>query len=371
MAGTRHGGIGRYVLELVTHIACKDKENEYCLFLNSDAPEELLSLPKSYANFKNILVNIRHYSVKEQLLLPNILNRHNLDLVHFPNFNVPILYKKPFVVTIHDAVHHKISGAKKSRLPHFYAYKKVMEHAVSASRRIITVSTAAKKELVEILFAKPEKVVPIYEASSLKDTVSEDEVAEVKKRFTLNRPYFLFVGVMERKKNLLNLRLGFEEFLRQYGLDMDLVLAGPKDAHYPAIKNEILKSPHADRLVLTGYVSERQLRCLYKGAHAFVSASLHEGFGLPGLEAMNFGLPLAVSNIEVFNEIYDNAAVYFDPNDTGDIAEKLYLLSRDHAFHNQMQEKSFNRGQDFSWEKTAAETCEVYREALIMNHGKK
>ena len=91
---------------------------------------------------------------------------------------------------------------------------------------------------------------------------------------------------------------------------------------------------------------------------------MHEGFGLPGVEALRFGLPLVASNIEVFNEIYDNAAIYFNPLDPEDIAEKINLLVRDGQFYEQLQRKSFERSLMFDWDVCAKETLEVYRGAL-------
>src|SRR6185295_12462126 len=109
-------------------------------------------------------------------------------------------------------------------------------------------------------------------------------------------------------------------------------------------------------LVFTGPVDEWELKSLYKGAYAYVSASLHEGFGLPGVEALSFGLPLLTSNTKVFNEIYDNAAIYFDPLSPEDIAEKMNILVRDRLFYEQFQRKSFERSLMFSWDKAVDET---------------
>jgi glycosyltransferase involved in cell wall biosynthesis len=185
-----------------------------------------------------------------------------------------------------------------------------------------------------------------------------------KKNFLINRPYFLFVGVLERKKNLVNLTRGFDYFLQKYRANMDMVIVGKSDAHYPEIKHKALDIKHSDRLVFTGAVDDQELRALYKGAYAFVSASLHEGFGLPGVEALGFGLPLLVSNTAVFNEIYDNAAIYFNPLDPEDIGEKMNLLVRDNRFYEQVSEKSLQRSQLFDWGKAASETLGVYGECL-------
>lgn len=365
MLGNRHGGIGRYVLELAKRILVADLENDYVIFYNNDGGEDVAALKKIVGQKTQfVCVNIRHYSVAEQIKFPRILNKYNLDLVHFPNFNVPVLYKRPFVVTIHDLVHHKISGAKKSRLLHFEAYKKIIGGAAQRARAIITVSEYSKKDIVKMLGAKPTKVEVIYEGPSLETKVADDTLKDVKRKYLLHRPYFLFVGVLERKKNLVNLTRGFDVFIKKYGLDMDLVIAGKPDRHYPDIKHKALDIKFSDHLVFTDYVEDADLAALYKGAYAYVSASLHEGFGLPGVEAMRFGLPLAVSNLEVFNEIYDNAAVYFDPLKPEDIAEKLHLLAKEIGYYKQMQIRSMERGKLFDWNKTAEKTLEVYKSII-------
>jgi glycosyltransferase involved in cell wall biosynthesis len=196
------------------------------------------------------------------------------------------------------------------------------------------------------------KVTVTYEAAEIKP-VEQSVVEKVKKTYLLNRPYFIFVGTLERKKNIVQLAMAFDLFLKKYKLDMDLVFAGKVDQHYPDIKFQALNIQNPNNILFTGYISDSTLSALYQGAYAYVNASLNEGFGLPGVEAMKFGLPLAVSNLPVFNEIYDNAALYFNALDLEDMAEKLYILARDQQFHAQMQEKSLARAQYFTWEITA------------------
>ncbi len=367
--GNQHGGIGRYTLELVQEILRQDPDQKYLLFYNSNnASEADIRQLAEFRNAELIPTPYRHYSFGEQTAFLRLLNAYRPDLMHFTNFNVPVLYRRPFVVTIHDTVHHKIGGAKKSHFIHFYAYKKVIEAAARHARRIITVSEYSKKDIQKYFQLPAEKITVTFLGPSLLTTVPPARVAQVKKSFVINKPYFLFVGVLERKKNVVNLTRGFDQFIKKYNLDIDLVIAGKRDSHYPQEKHRALDIKNRERLIFTDYVSDQDLAALYKGAYAYVSASLHEGFGLPGVDAMQFGLPMAVSNIEVFNEVYENAAVYFNPLDPEDIAEKLYLLARDQEFHRQMQEKSFARGQYFSWQKTAEKTILVYKE-IVLNRG--
>jgi len=364
MLGNKHGGIGRYVLALSESLLEIDKENNYFLFYNSSASEEDLVIYKKFSNCQLVKVSARHYSFNEQTLFLMSLNSKKLDLVHFPNFNVPLLYNRPFVVTIHDLVHHKISGAKKSRFLHFQMYKKIIANAARKAKQIITVSEYSKKDIASFLKIPLEKIRVIYEGTSLSPNISQSQIEKVKESFLLHRPYFLFVGVLERKKNLVNLAKGFGEFLTKFNLNMDLVIVGKSDLHYPEIKEQTLEAGPKGHIVFTGYVDDITLSALYSGALAYVSASEHEGFGLPGVEAMGFGLPLVVSNISVFNEIYDQAAIYFDPQDLEDIANKLGLIAGDESFRKRLTEKSLARASLFDWKKCAEQTLKVYKNVL-------
>lgn len=363
MGGSINAGLGRYGFELLTKILVQDSQNQYFIFYNKNNsnPKDLAILKKLGGNL--IETNIRHYSFREQLSLPRILNKYNLDLVHFPNFNVPILYKKPYVVTIHDMVHHKISGHKKSRVWKFYAYQYLIQKAALKAKFILTVTEAAKNEIIKYLSVPEEKIIVIYEAPTSQEVIATD-VEKVKQKFLLSRPYFLFVGTLERKKNVPMLAKAFDLFLTKFKFDMDLVIAGKIDEHYPEIKDQIMDITHSNRLVLTGFVEDDDQAALYQGAYAFITTSLHEGFGLPGLEAMKYGLPVLASNTEVFNEVYDNGAIYFDPLNPEDIADHMKLIAQDTQFHAQMQQKSFARVQYFDWSETAKQTIEVYNKVM-------
>ncbi len=363
MGGSINAGLGRYGFELLKKVLVQDTQNQYFIFYNKKNcnPKDLAVLKKLGGNL--VETNIRHYSFREQLSLPRILNKHNLDLVHFPNFNVPILYKKPYVVTIHDMVHHKISGHKKSRVWKFYAYQYLIQKAALKAKFILTVTEAAKNEIIKYLSVPEEKIIVIYEAPTSQEVI-DTNVEKVKQKFLLSRPYFLFVGTLERKKNVPMLAKAFDLFLTKFKFDMDLVIAGKIDEHYPEIKDQIMDITHSNRLVLTGFVEDDDQAALYQGAYAFITTSLHEGFGLPGLEAMKYGLPVLASNTEVFNEVYDNGAIYFDPLNPEDIADHMKLVAQDTKFHAQMQQKSFARVQYFDWVETAKQTIEVYNKVM-------
>ena len=362
MGGSINAGIGRYCFELLNAMLDQNQSDEFVVFYNEkNVDQRDLEL---FASKGATLVPtaVRHYSFAEQLLLPKILQSHNLDLMHFPNFNVPLRYQGDYVVTLHDMVHHKISGHKKSRVWKFYAYRYIIEQAAKRAKKIITVTEYAKKEIIQYLQVPADKIEVIYLAPASHD-VTPTAITDVKKKYLLSRPYILFVGAMERKKNIPTLAKGFDIFLSKYKYDMDLVIAGKIDPHYPEVKEQIMDITHRNRIVFTGYVTDADQIALYQGAYAFATASLHEGFGLPGVEAMKYGVPVLASNTEVFNEVYDNAAIYFDPLKPEDIAEHLHLLVSDTPFYQQMQQKVLDRSVLFDWGEAAEQTLQVYHTA--------
>lgn len=360
MGGPKHGGIGRYAEELLFAMLELDKANKYYIIYNDSINRNTYDKLELLPHTELIYSHARHYGFEEQILLPKLLKALPLDVTFFPNFNHPVLFKGNFVVTIHDMVHHKISGHKLKNRIYFYGYKYIMGHACRASRAIVTPSLASKQEISEIFPECEEKIEVVYEGISLK--AQPDSLTEkIKKDFLIKRPYFLFVGTLERKKNILGLAKGFDRLIEKHNLDVDLVFAGKPDKHYPNIKHQVLELKSSNRIVFTGYIKDEDLSALYRGAHLYVNASEHEGFGLPGVEAMQFGLPLAVSNTPVFNEIYDDAAVYFDPRNPEDIAEKLYLLATDKKYYELKSKSAAERSQFFSWDKAALETLAILK----------
>ncbi len=359
MAGGDYG-IGSYALQLVHKILAIDRNNDYILFVRQ--PEKFQNMAFAlHKNVRLVRADYQHYSAEEQTLFYRLLSKHNLDLVHFTNFNVPIMYNKPFVVTIHDMIHHKLPGNKPSRFLHRLAYKLVMRHAALASKKIITVSNFSKKEITETYNLPRNKIEVIYEAAT-PVPVTDSDLAEVQQKFGIAKPYIIFVGVMERKKNVFALTKAFDLLKEKYLLDIQLVLAGKPDRHYPEILEQAQAINYRRDLVITGSVSEKEKYALYKGAQAFVSASLFEGFGLPGVEAMSLGTPLIVSNIAVFNEVYDNGAIYFDPQDPDDIAQKINLLLGDNKYRQLIANNAYQRAQYFSWDAAARQTIGVYEQ---------
>ena len=354
-------GIDRYITELSREILTQDKTHEFVLFVRNQKTAE------QYQSFgqKIVIADIPHYSLAEQLSLPRILKKENLDLVHFPHFNVPIFYHRPFVVTIHDLTHTLFPGQKKSRFFHRLAYHAVFANAIKKARKIIAVSQFTKKQITEYYSVPSEKITVVYEGfKNLYGTIDKHEALEhVKQKFGITKPFLLYVGVWRRYKNLPMLAQAFDK-LKNRSLNMELVLAGEPDAFYPEIKEEVLSIKYKGDIKAVGRVSDEDLKLLYNAATLFVLPSLIEGFGLTALEAAACGTPIVCSDIPTLREVMGQGAEYFDPHNVENMTDVIADLLKNETRLEELANLALSRSKHFSWQQAATETSEVYKAAV-------
>lgn len=352
-------GISRYIFELTTRILELDKTNKYVLFFNQITPK----LDAAYRKYgcEMIATGIKHYGFAEQFKLPGILKKHNLDLMHFPHFNVPLFYRKPFVVTIHDLTHTKFPGRKKSRFFHRLAYNLTLVNAVKRAKKIIAVSNFTKTELLEYFkFLTPDKIITVYEGFSSNYSMVDKQTAfeQVAHDWKISKPYILYVGVWRRYKNLPMLALAFDRIAEK--LDIELVLAGDEDPFYPEIKDQILGIKNRSRIKVLGRVTDEDLKYLYNAAELTVLPSKLEGFGLPVIESAACGTAVACSDIPTLREVMGSAAEYFDPENLDNITDVLRSLMSDPKRREDLANLGLARTKHFDWKKAAQETINVY-----------
>ncbi|MDO8639765.1 MAG: glycosyltransferase family 1 protein [bacterium] len=375
-------GVGRYTRNLVDQLQVLDKKNEYVLFVQSrdhdNIKYHLQCKQMSNVKWKIVDVDIRWHTLSEQIKFPSILNKENLDLVHFPYFSIPFFYNKPFVVTIHDLIINHFDTGKASTLPspvYFlkrFGYDLVLKKAINNSRKIIAVSNTTKKEIIDHFKINEDKIIVTYEG------VDEEILKAENKELDISKPYFLYVGNAYPHKNLERLleafRLfchpeasaeGSHEILRFAQNDIRLVLVGKEDYFYKKIKEDIKKNEFGDRVIFYGEANDRELVSLYKNAVALVVPSLMEGFGLPALEAMACGCLVLASEIDSLKEVCVDSAIYFNPFDENDLENKLKLIIN---LKNKSVyvKKGIERSKLFSWEKMARETLKVYESCISL-----
>lgn len=354
-------GIGRYTERLLQQLERQDDEHDYTVLM---LPGDKARWRPSKPRFKTVYASIRPYGVAEQTKLPKLLHSLRPDLVHFLHFTAPLAYRGRYIVTIHDLTllrYQNLRGSSLRRL----SYKSkhvVMDRAIrSAARRaeaIITDSQFVKDDIVRTLRVSADKVSVIPLAS---DPLLAK--AESIAKFNLNHDYLLYVGSFFPFKNLGRL-INALELLSPAHPELKLVLVGKLDSFADALKSHANKTGVADRIVFTGYVSDGELVSLYQGASLYVFPSLAEGFGLPGLEAMTQGTPVLAARASCLPEVYGQAAAYFDPNDTDDMAHQIEALLANPKRLQELTTAGHKRVRDFSWSRTAEQTLEVYQRAL-------
>jgi len=355
-----YSGIGRYIKNLIQKVLQIDQENEYLIFIQKGQKGNQQSTIHQQEKVKIIEVDAPIYSIKEQYNFLKTTAREKLDVMHFTHFNVPLLYHGPFVVTIHDLTPLYFPGKKRNSFLQRFAYQLILKKALKGAQRIIAVSKFTKQDIIKHFPDVRQKIVVIYEGVGEPLRIKESE----KK---LPKPYLLYVGVWREHKNLVGLIRAFNQ-VKSFGQKhqnwlqgLKLILVGKPDPYYPEVPETAHLSPFSKDIIFTGFLSEEELAFLYQNAEAFVFPSFYEGFGLPPLEAMSYQTPVISSKAGALPEILQDAALYFNPYQTDQMAEKIIQLLTNSKLKQEMIEKGLRQMKKYSWTKMAQETLKQYQ----------
>lgn len=366
MWGPGFGGLSRYLRELTSALWRLDSENNYVVFLIE--PEFSRFRPSSN-RIKKIKVSSPHYGFREQFLLPRELGKEKTDLLHFPNFNVPVFYPGRFIVTIHDLTPLEFPGPGRDNFFFKKATRLVFSRSLRRASEIIAVSQDTKKKILGNFSILPEKIRVIYEGAGLAGaTGGALNIEAAKRKNGIIKPYILYSGSWRIHKNLSGLVRAFAILVREKGADLELVLGGWGDQR---TRDDVLKTAAAegvkDRLkILTPAVLEdEEIFSLMGGASVVAVPSFAEGFGFLGLEALRSGGFAAVSDIDSLREILGEAALFFNPRDPRDMADKMARIISDASICENLRALSRPVLQKYDWNKTARETLEIYKKAVL------
>lgn len=361
-------GIGRYTYELIKHMAALDTRHQFVVFMNNP---QFADFTPPNERWTKVLADTQHYSIKEQTHYARILNKADVDLIHFTHFNAPLLYRKPSIVTIHDLTLTLYPGAKMRSPLRRFAYQQTINSIAHRSKQIIAVSHKTKDDIVHFLRVSPHKISVIYEAASenfivLPKEYASQKISDCKNQYAITGDYLLYTGVWRSHKNLINLLRAFSLLKNKYAFAGQLVITGKEDPYYPEVRATVASLQLTNAVRFTGLVSEENLVTLFNGALAYVLPSLYEGFGLPILEAFACGIPVACSWSSCLPEIAgEGNALLFDPHDPTDIAKKLSLLVASSELRSTLRERGLIRNKDFSWAKMARETLQLYEHCTL------
>lgn len=358
-------GVGHYTFELAKALAKLETESRFELLYPSTYP--ILSMPDT----ASIPANLRLKRVRIGVLgrywwsagLPRYIRRTAFDLFHGTNFDVPLWRKCATVLTIHDLsplLHPETHTRRSVRRAH-----RRLPLMVRTADAIITPAETVRRELCEHLNVSPGKVFAIPEAArDCFQPLQFVDTQSVRLRLGVGDEFLLAVGTIEPRKNLAVLVSAFAEVIRARPPGaLQLVIAGGAGWLSGPLFEAIRKSPVRDRILLTDYLHDEDLRALYASCRAFIYPSIYEGFGLPPLEAMACGAPVIVSRIPALTESTGGAAWSFDPQNHGELTEKILRLLSDENARQHLSIAGLQNASEFSWERTARLTWTVYEEA--------
>lgn len=347
-------GVGVYIRNLLAQLEPYADQYDFVCFVRS---EDRYEMQDRYSYLTTRVANERWHSLNEQVGLLLQVLRERVDLMHFTYFSYPILYRRPFICTIHDLTPllHKTGRATSLPKPLYElkhkALRLVLQSALTNARAIITPSKAVKSTILDTFSVPKERIHPIYEG--VNERLLNAEPQELPD--TIHTPFLLYVGNYYPHKNVRRL----VEAMEQVDDSCMLVLVGPEDIFAKRLKVELaVAHPSLEKRVLFLHdVPDGQLAQLYRKASALVHPAIDEGFGLTLAEAQAFGTPILASDIRVFHELFKDAFVPFDPMQSASIAQVINdHLKKPHRPHKTTSAYSFKT--------MAKETVELYRSCL-------
>ncbi len=368
-------GIGHYTYYLVKNLIELDPEDEFILFFDRlITPEEAKEF--SYGR-KNVQVRFfpfhdyRHYLpiVYSHFLISAFLRREQLDLYHNPANIIPLKYRGLAVITVHDLAIYKNPKWFPTKLGRqFFSTKLLVPDSLERAAAIIAVSESTKRDLMEI-FEIPEKKIRVItegveQGQSLKTKSSE----YLEDKFKIKEPYFLYLGTIEPRKNLVGLIKAFRSLISSQSSQagrLELVIAGArgwKDKPIFKLIEESNRQLKREVIRYLGYVSFEDKKILFQKALGFVFPTFYEGFGLPVLEALTFGTPVISSNLSSIPEVVGEAGILINPHREEELIEAMKRILLDKNLREKLSQAGLARSKLFSWKKCAQETIEVYHQ---------
>jgi glycosyltransferase involved in cell wall biosynthesis len=362
-------GIGHYTFEIAHCLSAGHESDQFQLVSHLPFEPGAINTDTNPENLKFIHAPVNAATKHWWTIgLPLYLRRHSLDLFHGTNYDIPVWGGRPTVLTIHDLSlllfpetheERRVNRAKR-RLP-------VMARLAT---KIIVPTESVRSEVMEHLKMDPNKIVVVAEAPRRCFQPIPREAAEsILRRLGVEDSFILYVGAIEPRKNLITLVKAFEEIYRTSQLRPQLVIAGPRGWLSDELFHYFAQSAVKDRLLLTGYLGDEELRALYSTCAVMNFPALYEGAGLPPLEAMACGAPVVTSDARAVVEMVGDGARVVAAKDEQALASALVELLTDAPVRLELAQRGIRRAGQFTWERAAEKTYEVYLEAIEKHRG--
>lgn len=374
---TKNRGIGYFTANLFSEILKKKRDYQFVFYttLTGKLSSKFNSVNKNiFYRLPTLLRPRRRVRRFDPIFVPIwdfVVKRSKPDLIHitslFEVYYLKIPDNVPSVVTIYDLIPIIFNKQYFQNKKAEDWYRMRLEQIKKASR-IITISEAAKKDIIKVLHIPEEKVVAIYGGLNprfkvLKNNFYKQVLAE---KYGINKPYIMSVGAFIFHKNMTRIFKSFKNYIKSGKNDhlMLVVVCKLIPQEEKGWREEIKALGLENKVVLTNFVDDEDMPAMYSGAEMLLFPSLYEGFGLPILESMACGTPVVTSNTSSMPEAGGEAAFYVDPYNVEDITKGIDVVLNDTTLRKKMIAKGFEQVKKFNWEKTANETLRVYEDVL-------
>ena len=349
-------GSGRYVDKLIEYLHLLKPQHEFVLLAKT---HRLAFLREIAPNFQVVETPYAEFGFGEQIGLLRQIKSLHPNLVFFPMVQQPILYRGKVVTCMQDLTTVRFRNPTKNWLAFTLkreVYKFVNKYVAHKSNALITPTEFVKNDVMAFAHVPATKFTVTYESSD-KIPDKEERVASLD-----GKQFIMYLGRPLPHKNLWRLVEAFKLLQPEFP-NLYLALAGKKDPLHMEIEKRI-KAASIKNIIFTGFLSEGQLKWMYHHCLVYAFPSLSEGFGLPALEALRHGAPLASTNATCSPEVYGGAALYFDPYDPRDIAEKIARLITDKELRAELIKKGYRQADKYSWKRMAEQTLSVFQKVL-------
>lgn len=348
-------GYSRFMYAIVNAVLARNTRHEFLVILGPDGNESFIT-PSVRATVVRCKPGNRN--LNQQFSAARLARAWGADVLH--NFGAPasLFWGKPLILTIHDVA----IVAQPELFPKRWVWYQRYTYAALKKKNplVVTVSEFSKSEIVKYFRFPADRIHVVYPIPfHAPRAVGTDEQDRTRAQLSLPQKYFLYVGILEPRKNLVRLVHAFEQY-RAHGGDAALVLGGRMGWKSAELQDAIRVSPAAEHIHLPGFLSDEQLPGVISAAHAFVYPSLYEGFGIPPVEALMFDVPVLSSTAASLPEVLGDAALLVDPLDTDVIAAGLRRIDDDTALRTDLVARGRLRRARYGADASAAAVLSLY-----------
>lgn len=357
-------GVGTYIQNLIRTLASKDRESRYLLLGNPRKTAALGSLPD---NFQVVEWDGPRQSWWVHFKLHQLLQAYGVQLLHVPYLRIVSLVPCPYLMTVHDMADFLYT---RERTFQQTVRLRMVRRSLAGARRVLAVSKATQRD-IENLFEIPSRQIAVVENAIDERFLQgsrREERRLVLERYQVNDPFLLYVGSARPQKNLPRLIEAFAVIkgeLRDHPAfgKLKLLIIGDELSQHSDLRRTVVRTRMQQNVRFLGFVPIETLRVFYQAAEVFVFPSLHEGFGLPPLEAMAQGAPVVTSDVSSLPEVVGEAAVLVHPENVFDIARGVQQVLLDPELRQQLRQRGQRQLSRYSWDRSIGRVLEIYREA--------